>query len=83
MQLLRLYWFDAYEDPYQQPGTVYLFGKVYIESAKSYVSCCVSVKNIERHIYVLPRETVMDFAIYLTLFFIRFICAIYNTSLFI
>ena len=53
-----MYWFDAYEDPHIQPGTVYLFGKVYIESAKSYVSCCVSVKNIEKHIYVLPRDTV-------------------------
>lgn len=54
-----MYWFDAYEDPYLQPGTVYLFGKVFIESAKSYVSCCVSIKNIERHIYILPRDTVM------------------------
>lgn len=53
-----MYWFDAYEDPYVQSGTVYLFGKTYIESAKTYVSCCVSVKNIEKHIYVLPRDTV-------------------------
>ncbi|KZS08622.1 DNA polymerase [Daphnia magna] len=59
-QYLRMYWFDAYEDPYVQSGTVYLFGKTYIESAKTYVSCCVSVKNIEKHIYVLPRETVID-----------------------
>lgn len=40
------------------PGVVYLFGKVWIESAKSYVSCCVSVKNIERTMYLLPREYV-------------------------
>lgn len=53
-----MYWFDAYEDPYMQPGTVFLFGKIFIESAKAYVSCCVSVKNIEKHIYVLPRDTV-------------------------
>lgn len=39
-------------------GTVYLFGKVWIEKAKVYVSCCVTVKNIERRIYVLPRSTV-------------------------
>lgn len=55
-----MYWFDAFEDPYLQPGTVYLFGKIYIESAQSYVSCCVSVKNIEKHIYVLPRDTVIQ-----------------------
>ncbi|MGH0185040.1 UNVERIFIED_CONTAM: hypothetical protein FKN15_024321 [Acipenser sinensis] len=38
-------------------GIVYLFGKVWIESAKAHVSCCVVVKNIERTMYLLPRET--------------------------
>lgn len=37
---------------------VYLFGKVWIESAKAHVSCCVSVKNIERTMHFLPRERV-------------------------
>ncbi|XP_039983546.1 DNA polymerase alpha catalytic subunit isoform X2 [Xiphias gladius] len=55
-QVFRFYWLDAFEDPYSQPGVVYLFGKVWIESAKSHVSCCVTVKNIERTIYFLPRE---------------------------
>ncbi|XP_038050658.1 DNA polymerase alpha catalytic subunit-like [Patiria miniata] len=55
-QVLRFFWMDAYEDPYHQPGTVYLFGRVWIESAKTHVSCCLSVKNIERVIYLLPRE---------------------------
>ena len=59
-QVLRMFWLDAYEDPYKQPGTVYLFGKVWIESAKSYVSCCVAVKNINRRIYLLPREEEVD-----------------------
>ena len=39
-------------------GSVYLFGKVWIKSAKAYVSCCVTVKNIERRIYLLPRPAV-------------------------
>lgn len=39
-------------------GVVFLFGKVWIESATTYVSCCVTVKNIERTVYLLPRETV-------------------------
>ncbi|XP_062567518.1 DNA polymerase alpha catalytic subunit-like [Saccostrea cucullata] len=56
-QVLRFYWLDAYEDPYNTPGTVFLFGKVWIEKAKVYVSCCVTVKNIERRMYVLPRAT--------------------------
>ncbi|XP_030058230.1 DNA polymerase alpha catalytic subunit isoform X2 [Microcaecilia unicolor] len=56
-QVFRFYWLDAYEDQYHQPGVVYLFGKVWIESAKTHVSCCVTVKNVERTIYLLPRET--------------------------
>ncbi|XP_032534928.1 DNA polymerase alpha catalytic subunit isoform X2 [Chiroxiphia lanceolata] len=59
-QVLRFYWLDAYEDQYSQPGVVFLFGKVWIESANTYVSCCVSVKNIERTVYLLPRETEID-----------------------
>ena len=61
-KVLRFYWLDAYEDYYKHPGTVWLFGKVYVESAKSYVSCCVTVKNIERQVFFCPKEgcTVMD-----------------------
>ena len=39
-------------------GIVYLFGKVWIEAAKSHISCCVAVKNIERKAFLLPRKTV-------------------------
>ncbi|XP_068200124.1 DNA polymerase alpha catalytic subunit [Antennarius striatus] len=55
-QVFRFYWLDAFEEPYSQPGVVYLFGKVWIESANCHVSCCVTVKNIERTMYFLPRE---------------------------
>ncbi|XP_045609445.1 DNA polymerase alpha catalytic subunit [Procambarus clarkii] len=55
-QVLRFYWLDAYEDVYKQPGTVFLFGKVWVESARTFVSCCVSVKNNERRLFLLPRK---------------------------
>nr|XP_057915854.1 DNA polymerase alpha catalytic subunit isoform X2 [Doryrhamphus excisus] len=55
-QVLRFYWLDAFEDSYSKAGVVYLFGKVWIESAQSHTSCCVSVRNIERTMYILPRE---------------------------
>lgn len=54
-QVFRFYWWDAYEDYFKQPGVVFLFGKVYVESAKSYASCCVTVRNIDRKIFLLPR----------------------------
>ncbi|XP_076246805.1 DNA polymerase alpha catalytic subunit isoform X2 [Calliopsis andreniformis] len=53
--VFRFYWWDAYEDPYKQPGVVYLFGKVFVPSTKTYCSCCVTVKNIPRRVYLLPR----------------------------
>ncbi|XP_006835733.1 PREDICTED: DNA polymerase alpha catalytic subunit [Chrysochloris asiatica] len=59
-QVFQFYWLDAYEDQYNQPGVVFLFGKVWIESARTHVSCCVMVKNIERTLYFLPREMKID-----------------------
>ncbi|XP_017526531.2 DNA polymerase alpha catalytic subunit isoform X2 [Manis javanica] len=59
-QVFQFYWLDAYEDQYSQPGVIFLFGKVWIESAKIHVSCCVMVKNIERTLYFLPREMKID-----------------------
>lgn len=71
-QIFRFFWWDAYEDPYKQPGNIYMFGKgndkfrllsdlllfdlVYVESAKTYASCCLVVRNIPRRIFLLPRE---------------------------
>lgn len=51
---LNMYWLDVYED-YKQPGTVYLFGKVYVQKAEKYLSCCVICRNVEHKIYVYPR----------------------------
>lgn len=56
--VFRFFWWDAFEDCYKQPGVVYLFGKVFIEEAQGFVSCCLTVKNIDRRIYLLPREYV-------------------------
>ncbi|CAH0775041.1 unnamed protein product [Bemisia tabaci] len=55
-QVFRFFYWDAYEDYYRQPGVVYLFGKVAVPSSNTHISCCVVVRNIERRIYLLPRE---------------------------
>ncbi|XP_012148940.1 DNA polymerase alpha catalytic subunit [Megachile rotundata] len=54
-EVFRFYYWDACEDPFKQPGIVYLFGKVFVPSIKEYRSCCVTVKNVPRRIYLLPR----------------------------
>eukprot|EP01137_Pigoraptor_chileana_P015018 Opistho-2@70403 len=55
--VLRMYWLDAVEE-YATPGVVYLFGKVATENR--FVSICVSVSNIQRTVYFLPREKRVD-----------------------
>jgi len=57
---VHFYWFDACEDPIAFPGTVYLFGKVYVPEAKAYASCSVEVNNMERCMLFLPRKNVYD-----------------------
>lgn len=55
---LRMWWFDAYER--REKGQVYLFGKALNKATNQYVSCCVTVKNIQRSIFVLPRPYKVD-----------------------
>ncbi|CAG2165802.1 unnamed protein product [Oppiella nova] len=59
-KLISFYWFDAYIDYFRNPSVVYLFGKVFIKDIKRFVSCCIQVRNIERKIYLLPREHFLD-----------------------
>jgi len=33
--MLRVFWWDTHEEVFKQPGVVYLFGKVWIEAAKT------------------------------------------------
>ncbi|VDM79504.1 unnamed protein product, partial [Strongylus vulgaris] len=55
-QMIRMYWLDAFEDPVKHSGTVYLFGRVNVSGSK-WASCCVTIKNIFRQVFFLPRET--------------------------
>ncbi|KAJ0181362.1 hypothetical protein K1T71_003447 [Dendrolimus kikuchii] len=60
---LRFYWLDAWEDRFVKPGVVYLFGKVYVNPSNQKagcVSCCVVVKNVNRQMFLLPREYKLD-----------------------
>lgn len=60
-KILKFYWLDAWEDRFVKPGVVYLFGKVYVNPSNKKagcVSCCLVVKNVNRHLFLLPREYV-------------------------
>ena len=57
-QYLDMFWMDIAE----RNGDVLVFGKVPVEqtvngkTSVSYVSCCATVKNIVRNLFVLPRK---------------------------
>lgn len=60
-KVLKFYWLDAWEDRFVKPGVVYLFGKVYVnptDKRAGCVSCCLVVKNVNRQMFLLPREYV-------------------------
>ncbi|KAH9631071.1 hypothetical protein HF086_017058 [Spodoptera exigua] len=62
-KILKFYWLDAWEDRFVKPGVVYLFGKVYANPSNKKagcVSCCLVVKNVNRQMFLLPREYKLD-----------------------
>lgn len=50
-EVLLFYWLDACELPYHQPGTVYLFGRVWVESAGTYVRYTPTPYTSPSHIH--------------------------------
>ncbi|XP_064455746.1 DNA polymerase alpha catalytic subunit-like [Ornithodoros turicata] len=58
--VVEFFWLDAYEDYFKRPGVVHLFGKVKAPGTSQYVSCCVVVRNIPRHIFLFPRPFHLD-----------------------
>jgi hypothetical protein len=57
---MLMYWLDAYEDSWNSPGDIYLFGRALLPDGKSTTSCCVKVNGVERNVFVLPREYSRD-----------------------
>ena len=49
---LRFFWLDYLE----QDGKVHFVGKLKDKSSGEWVSCCISVENLERNLFVLPRD---------------------------
>lgn len=56
---LKFWFWDAWEDPIKFPGKIFLFGRVPSEqNPKEFKSVCITVENVQRCLYVLPREYV-------------------------
>ena len=53
---LRFYWLDYLENA----GKLYFVGKVQDKKSGAWLSICVTVENLERNLFVLPRERRME-----------------------
>ncbi|KAI0369754.1 hypothetical protein BV20DRAFT_967411 [Pilatotrama ljubarskyi] len=53
---LRFYWLDYLE----HEGKLYFIGKTQDKKTKTWVSICVTVENLQRNLFVLPRERRME-----------------------
>lgn len=58
---MKFWFWDAWEEPIKFPGKVFLFGKEPLEkNPKEFRSVCVTIENVQRCLYALPREFVSD-----------------------
>jgi len=49
---LRFFWLDYLE----HEGKVHFIGKLKDKNSGVWISCCITVENLQRNLYVLPRE---------------------------
>ncbi|CAK5267409.1 unnamed protein product [Mycena citricolor] len=54
---LRFFWLDYLEND----GRLYFVGKLKDKTTQNWVSCCVTVENLQRNIFVLPRTKPDEF----------------------
>jgi DNA polymerase alpha subunit A len=52
----RFFWLDYLE----HEGVLYFIGKTFDKNTNSYVSCCVTVANLQRNLFILPRPKQLD-----------------------
>lgn len=58
---MRFWYWDAYEEPIKFPGKVFLFGRMPTEkNPREFKSVCITVENVERNLFLLPRKYALD-----------------------
>lgn len=56
---MKFWYWDAFEDPIKLPGKIFLFGKMVSDkNPKEFKSVCITVENVNRCLYFLPRKYV-------------------------
>jgi predicted CopG family antitoxin len=52
---IRMFWYDAIEESFNNKPNVIFFGKIYEPQSKSFLSISVIIKDIYRTVFILPK----------------------------
>ncbi|GAB0097436.1 DNA polymerase [Sergentomyia squamirostris] len=57
----KIWFLDAWEDPFKRPGQLFLFGRIKMEgTADSYKSVTIHIQSVNRKLFLLPRPYLLD-----------------------
>ena len=57
---IKIFWYDAIEESFNNKPNVIFFGKIYEPQSKSYLSISLIIKDIYRTVFVLPKPEYED-----------------------
>ena len=52
---IKIFWYDAIEESFNNKPNVIFFGKIYEPQSKSYLSISIIIKDIYRTVFILPK----------------------------
>ena len=52
---IKVFWYDAIEEMFNNKPNVIFFGKIYEPNSKSYLSISIIIKDIYRTVFILPK----------------------------
>jgi len=52
---IKMYWYDAIEESFNNKSNVIFFGKIYEPQSKSFLSISIIIKNTYRTVFILPK----------------------------
>jgi len=53
---IKMYWYDAIEESFNNKSNVIFFGKIYEPQSKSFLSISIIIKNTYRTVFILPKS---------------------------
>ena len=57
---IKIFWYDAIEESFNNKPNVIFFGKIYESQSKSFLSISIIIKDIYRTVFILPKPEFED-----------------------